>query len=67
MQTHNNELAILPQPAAAANEELSSIQRKEASSGWNAYEIWRTRIKSVYDSRGASLLTPRAPEKSNVR
>jgi hypothetical protein len=33
-----------PRPAKAANEEFLPVL-KEATFGWSAYEVWRTRIK----------------------
>jgi hypothetical protein len=44
MKTKVDALMTFPRPAKAANEEFLPVL-KEASSGWNAYEVWRTRIK----------------------
>ena len=51
MQTQKNEFAMLAHPAEAANEELPPIDRVKAPSGWDPYEIWRTRIKAAYEAR----------------
>ena len=44
MKTKVDALTTFPRPAKAANEEFLPVL-KEASFGWNAYEVWRTRIK----------------------
>ena len=44
MKTKVDALMTFPRPAKAANEEFLPVL-KEASFGWNAYEVWRTRIK----------------------
>ena len=39
-----------PRPASAANEEFVAIVAKDkAPAGWDAYEVWRTRIKALQD------------------
>jgi hypothetical protein len=58
MVTQTNELAVLPYPTQAANEEFMPARIVAASTGWDPYEIWRTRIKAVYDVRAAGLTTP---------
>jgi len=50
-------LAIFPRPAQAANEEFGPVPRDGAASGWNAYEVWRTRIKTR--QRNQPSRTPR--------
>jgi hypothetical protein len=46
MKTRVDALTTFPRPAKAANEEFLPVLREAASSGWNAYEVWRTRIKA---------------------
>jgi hypothetical protein len=50
MQTQTRSVA-LPQPAEAANEELLPLPDAAESFGWDAHEVWRTRIKAVRDAR----------------
>jgi len=45
MKTRVDALTTFTRPAKAANEEYLPVLH-EASSGWNAYEVWRTRIKA---------------------
>ncbi len=45
MKTRVDALTTFPRPAKAANEEFLPVLR-EASAGWNAYDVWRTRIKA---------------------
>ena len=46
MKTRVDALTTFPRPAKAANEEFLPVLRPKASVGWNAYEVWRTRIKA---------------------
>jgi hypothetical protein len=45
MKTRVDALTTFPRPAKAANEEFLPVL-KETSSGWDAYEVWRTRIRA---------------------
>ena len=45
MKTRVDALTTFPRPAKAANEEFLPVL-KEISSGWDAYEVWRTRIRA---------------------
>ena len=38
-----------PRPATAANEEFVPFVKEEIASGWDAYEVWRTRIKALQE------------------
>ncbi len=44
MKTRVDALTTFPRPAKAANEEFLPVLRAKAT-GWDAYEVWRTRIK----------------------
>lgn len=55
MQTEP-ELVALPHPEAAANEDFLPRRHGAAFPGWNAYDVWRVRIKAVLDSRVSSRL-----------
>jgi hypothetical protein len=46
MKTRVDALTTFPRPTKAANEEFLPVLREKASVGWNAYEVWRTRIKA---------------------
>jgi hypothetical protein len=46
MKTKIDALTTFPRPAKAANEEFLPVLREKASFGWDAYEVWRTRIKA---------------------
>ena len=47
MKTRVDALTTFPRPAKAANEEFApTAQNEKVSSGWDAYEVWRTRVKS---------------------
>ena len=46
--------ATFPQSADAANEEVLLLPDAAVSDGWDAYEVWRTRIKAVRDARLSS-------------
>jgi hypothetical protein len=45
MKTRVDALTTFPRPAKAANEEFLPVLRAKAT-GWDAYEVWRTRIKA---------------------
>jgi hypothetical protein len=50
-------LLASPQPlSAAANEEFVAAAR--ASTGWDPYEVWRTRVKAAQDSSEAQASCP---------
>jgi hypothetical protein len=49
MKTRVDALTIFPRPAKAANEEFAPVVTEKAASGWDAYEVWRTRIKALQD------------------
>jgi hypothetical protein len=59
MKAEPAESAVLPHPGGAANEEVmplrsgTAIGSSPSSSGWTAFEVWRSRIKDVYDARVA--------------
>ena len=55
MKSKVDALTVFPRPAKAANEEFVPVLQEAAPQGWNAYEVWRTRIKAVQD------LSRRAP------
>jgi hypothetical protein len=46
MKTRVDALTTFPRPAKAANEEFLPVLKEKESSGWDAYEVWRTRIKA---------------------
>jgi hypothetical protein len=46
MKTRLDALTTFARPAKAANEEFLPVLSQKASTGWNAYEVWRTRIKA---------------------
>jgi hypothetical protein len=46
MKTRVDVLATFPRPAKAANEEFVPVLNEKVSRGWDAYEVWRTRVKS---------------------
>lgn len=56
MKTKVDVLTTFPRPAKAANEEFAPIvaDKKKAASGWDAYEVWRTRIKAFQEQPGRS-------------
>ena len=56
MQAHDSGPAALAHPGEAANEEFLPLQDAPASPGWNAYEVWRIRVKAVYDARGQTAV-----------
>jgi hypothetical protein len=51
MQSQAKSVA-LPQPAQAAHEEC--FPNAAVSFGWDAHEVWRTRIKAASDARLSS-------------
>jgi hypothetical protein len=57
MKTRVDALITFPRPAKAANEEFVAVVTDKAASGWDAYEVWRTRIKALQDP--PSRTTPR--------
>jgi hypothetical protein len=46
MKTRVDALTVFPRPGKAANEEFVPVLKEQASQGWNAYDVWRTRIKA---------------------
>jgi hypothetical protein len=55
MKTRVDVLTTFPRPAKAANEEFGAVVSKEkAASGWDAYEVWRTRIKAMQEQPSRS-------------
>jgi hypothetical protein len=53
MQTQAKSVAF-PRPAEATHEELLLLPTAAATFGWDAHEVWRTRIKAVCDARLSS-------------
>jgi hypothetical protein len=51
MQTQNGESAVLPPSTPAANDEFLPFRAGATHSGWDPYEVWRERVKEVYDAR----------------
>jgi hypothetical protein len=50
MKNRIDALAIFPSPPPrAANEDFVPPAVPESVSGWDAYEVWRTRIKVLQD------------------
>jgi hypothetical protein len=49
MKTRVDALTTFPRPAKAANEEFLPVLREKQPDGWDAYEVWRTRIKALQD------------------
>ena len=49
MKSKVDALTTFARPAKAANEEFLPVLKEQATSGWNAYEVWRTRIKPQQD------------------
>ena len=49
MKSKVDALTVFPRPAKAANEEFLPVLKEASPQGWNAYEVWRTRIKAVQD------------------
>lgn len=50
MKTNVDSLTIFHRPSKAANDEFLPVLKERASPGWNAYEVWRTRIKAKQDA-----------------
>jgi len=56
MKTRVDVLTTFPRPAKAANEEFAWLLAKEkAAPGWDAYEVWRTRIKPLQEQPARDL------------
>ncbi len=49
MKTRVDALTRFPRPAKAANEDFAAVVAEKATFGWDAYEVWRTRIKPLQD------------------
>jgi hypothetical protein len=49
MKTRVDVLTTFPRPAKAANEEFGPVVKEKSSPGWDAYEVWRTRIKAFQE------------------
>jgi hypothetical protein len=49
MKTRVDALTTFPRPAKAANEEFLPVLKEKVSTGWNAYDVWRTRIKPLQE------------------
>lgn len=50
MKTRVDALTTFPRPAKAANEDFAlPVIPEKAAAGWDAYEVWRTRIKALQD------------------
>jgi hypothetical protein len=49
MKTRVDALTVFPRPGKAANEEFVPVLKEQTAPGWNAYEVWRTRIKAQQD------------------
>jgi hypothetical protein len=56
MKTRVDVLTTFPRPAKAANEEFGTVVviKEKAASGWDAYEVWRTRIKAMQEQPNRS-------------
>jgi hypothetical protein len=53
MKTRVDALETLPRPPKAANDDVvPAPEAAKPSSGWDAYEVWRTRIKAHLDQAG---------------
>jgi hypothetical protein len=50
------ESAARSYPSEAANEEILLLRDAAVSVGWDPHEIWRTRIKAVYEAHLSSNL-----------
>jgi hypothetical protein len=46
MKTRVDALTTFPRPAKAANEEFLLPVLRAKTTGWDAFEVWRTRIKA---------------------
>jgi hypothetical protein len=49
MKTRVDVLTTFPRPGKAANEEFGPAVKEKSASGWDAYEVWRTRIKALQE------------------
>jgi len=49
MKTRVDALTFFSRPTKAANEDFTPVIVEKAVSGWDAYEVWRTRIKALQD------------------
>ena len=49
MKTRVDVLTTFPRPAKAANEEFAPALNDNATRAWDAYEVWRTRVKAQQD------------------
>jgi hypothetical protein len=50
MKTRVDALTTFPRPTKAANDEFAPVlSANKVAAGWDAYEVWRTRIKAVQD------------------
>ena len=49
MKTRVDALTTFPRPPKAANEDFAPVVVEKVASGWDAYEVWRTRIKALQD------------------
>jgi hypothetical protein len=50
MKTRVDVLTTFPRPAKAANEDFAAVLTQEMTTpAWDAYEVWRTRIKAVQE------------------
>jgi len=53
MKTRVDVLTTFPRPAKAANEDFTPlIPEAKVTFGWDAYEVWRTRIKILQEQPG---------------
>jgi hypothetical protein len=50
MTTRVDVLTTFPRPAKAANEEFVRAQAPKVDSGWDAYQVWLTRIKTLQEA-----------------
>jgi hypothetical protein len=46
MKTRVDALTTFPRPTKAANDDFAPVASAKVAAGWNAYEVWRTRIKA---------------------
>jgi hypothetical protein len=50
MKTRVEVMTTFPRPTKPANEEFGSVVAQGSpTSGWDAYEVWRTRIKLLQE------------------
>jgi hypothetical protein len=56
MQTRVEALTLFPRALKAANEEIEAVaatsekNERQRTSGWDPYEVWRTRIQAPQNS-----------------